>query len=186
LLGTEDALFFPSGTQANQTGIALLTRPGTELLLEANAHLVHYEMAGLAALWGVQIKGIATPDGLLTPELVRAAVRPPSPHVPRSTALAVENTHNAAGGRVLGPEAFDLVVQAARAAGLGVHFGSDTPSKLPAGKEAEDFVQLGYNDTLPPTNTRSEQSTCHTAQRGANAWPARRIGQLIDNSRFIC
>jgi len=121
LLGTEDALFFPSGTQANQTGIALLTRPGTEVLVEANAHLVHSEMAALAALWGVQIKAIATPDGLLTPELVRAAVRPPSPLVPRSTTLTVENTHNAAGGRVLGPEAFDLVVQAARAAGLGVH-----------------------------------------------------------------
>ena len=43
LLGMEDALFFPSGTQANQTAIALLTRPGTELLVEANAHVVHYE-----------------------------------------------------------------------------------------------------------------------------------------------
>src|SRR6185295_18483657 len=66
LLGTEDALFFPSGTQANQTGIALVTEPGTELLVDANAHLVHYEMAGLAALWGVQIRPIATTDGLLT------------------------------------------------------------------------------------------------------------------------
>jgi len=121
LLGTEDALFFPSGTQANQTGMALVTRPGTEVLVEANAHLVHYEMAGLAALWGVQIKTIATTDGLLTPDLVRAAVRPPSPFAPRSSALAIENTHNAAGGRVLGPDAFDLVVQSARAHGLAVH-----------------------------------------------------------------
>lgn len=121
LLGTEDALFFPSGTQANQTGIALVTRPGTELLLEANAHLVHYEMAGLAALWGVQIRPIATTDGLLTAELVRGAVRPASPHAPRASALAVENTHNAAGGRVLNPEVLDGVVQAARAAGLAVH-----------------------------------------------------------------
>src|SRR2546427_4896342 len=61
LLGTGDALFFPSGTQANQTGVALLTRPGTELLLEADAHLVHYEQAGVAANWGVQIRPIATP-----------------------------------------------------------------------------------------------------------------------------
>jgi threonine aldolase len=121
LLGTEDALFFPSGTQANETGIALVTRPGTELLLEANAHLVHSEMAAVAALWGVQIKTIATPDGLLTPELVRAGVRPPSPLVARSSALAIENTHNSAGGRVLQPEAFDAVVAAARAVGLGVH-----------------------------------------------------------------
>lgn len=121
LLGTEDALFFPSGTQANQTGIALLTRPGTEVLVEGNAHLVHYEMAGLAALWGVQIRPIATPDGLLTPELVRGALRPASPHVPRCSALAIEDTHNAAGGRVLGPDALDGVVQAARDAGLPVH-----------------------------------------------------------------
>ena len=121
LLGTDDALFFPSGTQANQTGIGLLTRPGTELLLEANAHLVHSEMAGLAALWGLQVKTIATTDGLLTPDLVRAAVRPPSPHVPRSSALAIENTHNNAGGRVLHPDVFDAVVAAARAVGIGVH-----------------------------------------------------------------
>jgi threonine aldolase len=121
LLGTEDALFFPSGTQANQTGIALLTERGTELLLDANAHLVHYEVAGAAALWGVQIRTIATPDGLLTPDLVRAALRPSSPHVPRTTALAIENTHNVAGGRVLSPAATDAVIQSARQAGLAVH-----------------------------------------------------------------
>lgn len=121
LLGTEDALFFPSGTQANQTGVALLTRPGTELLLEANAHLVHYEMAGVAALSGVQIRPIATPDGLLSGALVAAALRAPSPHVPRASAVAVENTHNAAGGRVLDAAAVDGVMAAARAAGLPVH-----------------------------------------------------------------
>ena len=121
LLGTEDALFFPSGTQANQTGIALVTEPGTELLLEANAHLVHYDLAGVAALSGVQIRPITTPDGLLTPELVRGTMRAPSPHVPRATAVAIENTHNAAGGRVLNATAMDAVVRAAREARLAVH-----------------------------------------------------------------
>lgn len=121
LLGTEDALFFPSGSQANQTGIWLVTEPGTELLIEANAHLIHYEMAGIASLAGVQIRPIATPDGLLTPALVRAALRPASPHVPRVTALAIENTHNLAGGRVLSPAAVDGLIRAAREARLGVH-----------------------------------------------------------------
>ena len=121
LLGTEDALFFPSGTQANQTGIALVTEPGTELLVDANAHLVHYEHAGVAALAGVQIRPIASPDGLLTPELVRGALRAPSPHVPRITALAIENTHSVAGGRVLGPAAVDGLIRAARDARLAVH-----------------------------------------------------------------
>ncbi|HYT72547.1 MAG TPA: GntG family PLP-dependent aldolase [Gemmatimonadales bacterium] len=121
LLGQEDALFFPSGTQANQTAIALLTRPGTELLLEANAHLVHYELAGVAANWGVQIRPVATPDGLLTGELVRAALRPASPHVPRPGAVAVENTHNAAGGKVLPPAALADIAAAAAQMGVRVH-----------------------------------------------------------------
>ncbi len=63
LLGTGDALFFPSGTQANQTGLALVTEPGTELLLEGNAHLVHSEMAGVAALSGVSRTRTAPPAG---------------------------------------------------------------------------------------------------------------------------
>jgi threonine aldolase len=121
LLGTEDALFFPSGTQANQTGVALCTTPGTELVLEANAHLVHYELAGVAALSGVQIRPVTTPDGLLTAELVRGALRPASPHVPRVSAVAVENTHNAAGGKVMPAATFAAVAAAARAANLPLH-----------------------------------------------------------------
>jgi len=121
LLGQDDALFFPSGTQANQTGIALLTRPGTELLLEANAHLVHYELGGVAANWGVQIRPITSPDGLLTGELLSAALRAASPHLPQAGAVAVENTHNAAGGKVMPPAVMDGIMAVAQAAGLGVH-----------------------------------------------------------------
>lgn len=121
LLGKDDALFFPSGTQANQTAIGLLARPGSELLLEANAHLVHYELGGVAANWGVQIRPIATTDGLLTPELVGAALRPASPHVPCVGAVAVENTHNAAGGKVMTPATMEGIVAVARGAGLPVH-----------------------------------------------------------------
>jgi threonine aldolase len=121
LLGKDDALFFPSGTQANQTAVGLLARPGSELLLEADAHLVHYELGGVAANWGVQIRPIVTPDGLLTPELVRAALRPGSPHVPRAGAVSVENTHNAAGGKLMPPATMDGIVAVARAAGLPVH-----------------------------------------------------------------
>jgi len=121
LLGKDDALFFPSGTQANQTAVGLLARPGSELLLEADAHLVHYELGGVAANWGVQIRPIVTPDGLLTPELVRAALRPGSPHVPRAGAVSVENTHNAAGGKLMLPATMNGIVAVARAAGLPVH-----------------------------------------------------------------
>jgi threonine aldolase len=121
LLGKEAALFFPSGTQANQSGIWLDTRPGTELLLEANAHLVHYEFAGVATLSGVQIRPIATPDGLLTAELVRGALRAPSPHVPKASAVAIENTHNSAGGKVMPVAVAEAIGAVAREAKVNLH-----------------------------------------------------------------
>ena len=121
LLGKEAALFFPSGTQANQSGIRLLTRPGTELLLEANAHIVHYEFAAVADLSGVQVRPVQTPDGVLTAELLRAAHRAPSPHVPRASAIAIENTHNAAGGKVMPAAVSDAVGALAREMKLPLH-----------------------------------------------------------------
>lgn len=121
LLGKGDALFFPTGTQANQTGVAMCTEPGTELVLEANAHLVHYEIAGVALLAGVQIRPVTTPDGLLSADLVRGALRPASPHVPRVSAIAIENTHNAAGGRVLPVERLRAITALAAERRLPVH-----------------------------------------------------------------
>lgn len=121
LLGKGDALFFPSGTQANQSAVWFHCDRGTELVVEANAHLVHYEIAGVAALAGVQVRPVATPDGILTPELVRVVLRPASPHVPRVAAIAVENTHNAAGGKVMPAATFAGIGELARGAGLPVH-----------------------------------------------------------------
>jgi threonine aldolase len=121
LLGKEDALFFPSGTMANQSGIWLNTRPGTELLCEANAHLVTYEFAGVAGLSGVQVRPVPTPDGLMTADMVRAMIRPESPHLPRPSAIAVENTHNASGGRVMPVDVLRGIADLAREKQLPQH-----------------------------------------------------------------
>ena len=121
LLGKDEALFFPSGTMANQTGVALCTAPGTELVLEANAHLVLYEIAGVALISGVQIHPVATPDGLLTVDLVREAIRPDSPHSARTSAIAIENTHNAAGGKVMKPETVDAIGALAKERRMPLH-----------------------------------------------------------------
>lgn len=121
LLGKEAALFFPSGTMANQSGIWLNTRPGTELLVEANAHLVHTEVAALAALSGVQVRAMVTPDGVVTAEAVRAALRPDSPHHVRPSAITIENTHSVAGGKVTPLATMDGVAAVARERGLPLH-----------------------------------------------------------------
>jgi threonine aldolase len=121
LLGKGDALFFPSGTQSNQTAIWFNCQRGTELVVEANAHLVHHEIAGVAGLTGAQIRPVATPDGILTAELVRAALRPASPHYPRISAIAIENTHNAAGGKVMPLATADAIGALAREIGVPLH-----------------------------------------------------------------
>lgn len=121
LLGMEAALFFPSGTQANQTAIWLYAERGTEIVLERQAHLADYEMAALAGLSGVQIRPVATADGLLTAELVRQVWRSESRYTPRISLLAAENTHNAAGGKVLPLEVWDALVAEARSRGVPLH-----------------------------------------------------------------
>jgi threonine aldolase len=100
LLGKERALFFPTGTMANQTAIWLLSRPGTEMLLDANAHIVHLEMAGAAALAGVQIRLVPAHGAVMDAVSLRQSIRSPSPSVPRASLICVENTHNGAGGKV--------------------------------------------------------------------------------------
>jgi threonine aldolase len=101
LLGKEAALFFPSGTQANQTAVLLHTQPGSEAVCEANAHVLHYEFAGAAAWSGVQLRPVPTEDGVLTAELARPFLRPANPHLMRTTLLCAENTHNMAGGKLM-------------------------------------------------------------------------------------
>jgi threonine aldolase len=102
LLGKEAALFFPSGTMANQTGIAVLSSPGTEALLDANAHIIHWEMAGAAAICGVQVRPVPPGEGRLVmgAEDLARTIRPPSIHAPAASIVCVENTHNGAGGKV--------------------------------------------------------------------------------------
>jgi threonine aldolase len=120
LLGKEDALFFPSGTMANQTAVWLLSRPGTEVLLDAGSHILHYEMAGAAALAGAQVRPVSgTP--VMDAEALRAAIRPASPHVPTASLVCLENTHNGAGGRVTSLGDMRALVDVARANTLPVH-----------------------------------------------------------------
>ncbi len=121
LLGKEAALFFPSGTQANQVGILLNSKPGTEAICEANAHVLHYEFAG-AAMWsGVQLRPVPTDDGVLTAEHARPFIRPESPHLMRTSLICAENTHNMAGGKVMPLEVLSRLRDLAEEHGLPLH-----------------------------------------------------------------
>jgi threonine aldolase len=100
LLGHEAALYVASGTMANQVSLRMLTDPGDEVLCEAGSHVVNYEVAAASALSGIQLFPIEAPGGILTPELLRPRIRPENIHHPNTAVIALENTHNRAGGRV--------------------------------------------------------------------------------------
>lgn len=121
LLGKERALLFPSGLMANQTALAVLARWGGEVVVEADAHLLVYEEGAAAALSGIQLRAVQTGDGLLTAERMADALNPPEPHLPRSCAVAIENTHVASGGRVMPLRHASEVAELARERGVGVH-----------------------------------------------------------------
>ncbi|GAC1647248.1 MAG: GntG family PLP-dependent aldolase [Gemmatimonadaceae bacterium] len=121
LLGKERALFFPSGTMANQSAICLLSRPGTEILVDANAHIVHWEMAGAATFAGVQIRPVTSAGGMMDAAGVRTSLRPTSRFAPSISLLCLENTHNGAGGRVIPLAALRELAALAHENGLPVH-----------------------------------------------------------------
>jgi threonine aldolase len=100
LLGKEAALFVPSGTMANQIGLKILTRPGDEVVVGEEAHIVWHESGAGAANSGVQFTVVGR-GGVFTAADLRAAYKPPGHIVfPPTTLVAVENTHNRGGGVV--------------------------------------------------------------------------------------
>jgi threonine aldolase len=121
MLGLPAGLFVPTGTQANQIAIGVQCRPGDEVIVEAESHCVNFETAGIAALWGVQPRLIATERGIFSAEQVRASVRSNQDYHPRSRLVCVENTHNHSGGTVWPLDRFRQVVDAARREHLLVH-----------------------------------------------------------------
>jgi threonine aldolase len=122
ILDKPASLFFPSGIMANQTSLLVHTMPGTEVICEAAAHLVDWELAGAAANAGVQLRGVATADGILSAASVEAAIRPRTAKLQLQTSLiAVENTHNGAGGRVMPLGTARAIHDLAQRYGLPVH-----------------------------------------------------------------
>lgn len=121
LLGKERALFFPTGTMANQAALWLLGKRGTEVLLDANSHIVNWEVAGAAALAGLQVRPVTGAGSMMDADALAGSVRPPSPHAPSASLVCLENTHNGAGGKVVPLVALRALAAVARDHGLPVH-----------------------------------------------------------------
>jgi Threonine aldolase len=121
LFGHEAALFVPSGSMGNQIAIQTLVPPGHELLCDADAHVVTYEVGAAAAIGGISTRTWPAAGAGLDPAMVAATVRPDGYHAVPTRAIAVEQTHNRAGGAVIPLATLRELRALADEAGLGLH-----------------------------------------------------------------
>jgi threonine aldolase len=156
LLGTEAALFLPSGTMANQVALRTLTRPGDDVLVPTEAHIVLHETGAAAANSGVQLSAIGS-GGIYDADDVAPAIKPPGHIVyPPTTLLVAENTHNRAGGVVFPADALRAALAIAREHGLHAYLdgarllNASVASGSPAAELAAgfDLVSLSLSKGL--------------------------------------
>lgn len=121
LLGKEAALFVPSGTMSNQLALKLLTRPGDEVIVGDEAHIVWHETGASAANAGVQFAAVGRGGLFTAADVVRACK--PRDHIvqPPSSLVVIENTHNRGGGVVFPQGEVTAIAAVARDLGLRVY-----------------------------------------------------------------
>jgi threonine aldolase len=181
IVGFPAALFTPSGTMANQIAMRILAPPGTEVLMEERSHPFHFEMAGMAALSGLLPRPIASADGILSAEAVRAAVQPDVSYKPRSSLLVVENTHNLWGGKVYRRSQIEPLLSAARTARLAAHLdGARLWNAALAAGESEAELARGF-DSVTVTFSKGLGAPIGSAVLGSEAFAkeARRVRKLF-------
>src|SRR3954453_19339151 len=122
MFGHEAGLFVPSGTMGNQIGMRLGAEPGQEVLCDADAHGVTYEMGAAAAVFGLSTRTVVSDGGRLDADALIAQVRPRGDwHLTSTAAIAVENTHNRGGGLVQPLDQLQKLWNWSREAGVAVH-----------------------------------------------------------------
>ena len=122
VVGTEAALYVPSGTMANQIAVHVHTEPGEELLLERESHIYRWELAGASKLSGAQTRTIDAGDRCVpTPDAVAEGLVTEDLHRPGTGLLSLENTHNYRGGVAVPVEEIAAAAEVARDADVPVH-----------------------------------------------------------------
>ena len=121
IMGKEAAIFVPSGTMGNTIALKMHTNHGEEVLCEAHSHMMDWELSMMAWFSGCLARTVASEDGILRWSNIEHAIRKGSPHCAATTLIAIENTHNMAGGTVYPLETIDQICDGAHGQGLKVH-----------------------------------------------------------------
>src|SRR5881409_1808492 len=121
IFGGEAGLFVPSGSMGNLTCILAQTRQGQEVICEESGHVYNYEMASMSAIGGVLPRLVPGEDGILSWQSISKAIRPKVYYRSQTALIALENTHNMAGGTVYPTKLSEEICDRAHDAGIRVH-----------------------------------------------------------------
>lgn len=121
LFGKPRALFFPSGSMANQTALKLHTNPGEQVICDKYAHIYNYEAGGASFNSGISCKLIDGNRGMFTAEQVEAAINPDAFYYAKTSLVEVENTANRGGGSLWDFEELKRIRKVCDANKLGYH-----------------------------------------------------------------
>lgn len=121
LLNKEAAVYVPSGTMSNQIALYTASNRGDEILCETGCHIVNYEAAAPAAISGLLVHLLPGERGILSAETIEQNIRPINIHCPITKIIALENTHNRAGGTIYPKETIAEIEKVARKNNLWMH-----------------------------------------------------------------
>ena len=121
IAGKPAAIFVPTGTMGNTIAVKLHTHHGEEVICDARAHLLEYELSMLAWFSGCVARPIRSGDGVMSWEQIAPEIRPLGPHRARTSLIEIENSNNLAGGTVYPLRTIDEICDNAHARGLKVH-----------------------------------------------------------------
>jgi len=121
-LGKQAGLLVTSGTQGNLASLLSHAGRGDHVLVGHQSHIFKYEAGAASVLGGLFLEPLTNrEDGTFGEEQITAAVNPPDVHRAPTRVLAIENTHNLAGGAPIDAEATRRMAETAHAHGLKVH-----------------------------------------------------------------
>ena len=141
----DTALFFPTGSMANQAAIKLHTQPGEQLICDKWAHVYNYEGGGVSFNSGVSCKLVDGTRGMITAKQVEESINPPDfYHSPLTTLICLENTTNKGGGACYDFAEIEKIKAVCDANGLGLHLdGARLMNALVAKNEdAKDYGKI--------------------------------------------
>src|SRR5690606_116527 len=122
MFGKQAALFFPSGTMANQTAIKVHTQPGEQLIADKDAHVFNFEGGGVSFNSGVSCRLVDGINGTFTADQVKELINAPEfYHSPLTSLVCIENTANSAGGSCWDLNAIQQIRMVCTDHDLGLH-----------------------------------------------------------------